>query len=424
MCRNQKILLWGMKRKNSSYISCKIGIKDFKRIRKITRKTKCKVEIKNKKGLPFLFEKYKKRKIFLLMMCIIIASLIVLSQFVWNVEVKINGSNLKEEDIINTLTENGLYIGERKNKIDVKEIVNKVRLDRSDISWIGIEIKGTNAIVQVVEAEKKPEIANDDDYCNIVSNKEGKILKITANNGTAMVKPGDIVKEGTLLIAGWIEGKYTGTRLVRADGNIEANVWYTETGEVSLEEKSIEKTGNTEKKYALKINNFRINLYKKLSNFEKYDTIYTSKKIKIFSNFYLPVELIECNNFEIQEKNVKYSVEEAKNEAKRRAEEKSRRFRLAEGEKIPEKADFPADFPAGTLRTQRRKLLVLPESVPADHPGSGCGWHQARADGDPGYRRRQLSAQCCLLRWLRHHPHPASCQQSGSVHRSDPGHPV
>ena len=322
MCRNQKILLWGMKRKNSSFISCKIGIKDFKRIRKITKKTKCKVEIKNKKGIPFIFEKYKKRKIFLLMMCIIIGRLIVLSQFVWNIEVKINGSNLKEEDIINTLNENGLYIGERKNNIDVKEIINKVRLNRSDISWIGIEIKGTNAIVKVVEAEKKPEIANEDDYCNIVSNKEGKILKITANNGTAMVKPGDVVKEGSLLIAGWIEGKYTGTRFVRADGNVEANVWYTETGEVSLEEKSIEKTGNTEKKYALKINNFRINLYKKLSNFEKYDTIYTSKKIKIFSNFYLPVELIECNNFEIQEKNVKYSVDEAKNEAKKRAEEK------------------------------------------------------------------------------------------------------
>ena len=110
-----------MKRKNSSFISCKIGINDFKRIRKITKKTKCKVEIKNKKGIPFIFEKYKKRKIFLLMMCIIIGSLIVLSQFVWNIEVKINGSNLKEEDIINTLNENGLYIGERKNKIEINK---------------------------------------------------------------------------------------------------------------------------------------------------------------------------------------------------------------------------------------------------------------------------------------------------------------
>ena len=322
MCRNKNILLWNIKRKNSSFIICKIGIKEFKKIRDIARKTKCKITITSKKGIPFIFEKYKKRKIFLLMMCIISGLLFVLSQFVWNIEVKITGDTLNEDEIINSLNENGLYIGEKKSSIDVKEIINNVRLKREDISWIGIEIKGTNAIVEVVEAEEKPEVVDENDYCSIVSDKPGKILKVIANNGTAMVKPGDIVKEGSLLIAGWIEGKYTGTRFVRADGKIDALVWYTETASVKLNEKKIEKTGNTEKKYALNINNFRINLYKKLSNFEKYDTIYTAKKIKIFSNFYIPVELIECNNFEIKEENVNYSEEEAKAEAKRRAEEK------------------------------------------------------------------------------------------------------
>ena len=322
MCRNKNILLWNIKRKNSSFIICKIGIKEFKKIRDIARKTKCKITITSKKGIPFIFEKYKKRKIFLLMMCIISGLLFVLSQFVWNIEVKITGDTLNEDEIINSLNENGLYIGEKKSSIDVKEIINNVRLKREDISWIGIEIKGTNAIVEVVEAEEKPEVVDENDYCSIVSDKPGKILKVIANNGTAMVKPGDIVKEGSLLIAGWIEGKYTGTRLVRADGKIDALVWYTETASVKLNEKKIEKTGNTEKKYALNINNFRINLYKKLSNFEKYDTIYTAKKIKIFSNFYIPVELIECNNFEIKEENVNYSEEEAKAEAKKRAEEK------------------------------------------------------------------------------------------------------
>ena len=322
MCRNKNILLWNIKRKNSSFIICKIGIKEFKKIRDIAKKTKCKITITSKRGIPFIFEKYKKRKIFLLMMCIISGLLFVLSQFVWNIEVKITGDTLNEDEIINSLNENGLYIGEKKSSIDVKEIINNVRLKREDISWIGIEIKGTNAIVEVVEAEEKPEVVDENDYCSIVSDKPGKILKVIANNGTAMVKPGDIVKEGSLLIAGWIEGKYTGTRLVRADGKIDALVWYTETASVKLNEKKIEKTGNTEKKYALNINNFRINLYKKLSNFEKYDTIYTAKKIKIFSNFYIPVELIECNNFEIKEENVNYSEEEAKAEAKRRAEEK------------------------------------------------------------------------------------------------------
>ena len=44
----------------------------------------------------------------------------------------------------------------------------------------------------------------------------------------------------------------------------------------------------------------KINLYKRLPKFEKYDTINESKKLKLFSNFYLPIEL---EIFEYQEVN-------------------------------------------------------------------------------------------------------------------------
>ena len=311
MCRIQKIYLWDIEKKNDIYLTANIGISDFKKLKKIAKKTKCKVGINRKKGVPFFLHKYKKRKVFIIMMFLILLSLLILSRFIWNIEIKITGDNLQEEEILNSLNENGLYIGENKNDIDVKEIINNIRLARSDIAWIGIDLKGTNAIVEVVEAEEKPEIIEQDEYCNIVSNKEGKIVKINANTGTAMVKPGDVVKEGSLLIGGWMEGKYTGTRFVRATGEIEALVWYTEKATVNFKETKVEKTGNMEKKYAININNFRINLYKRLSNFEKYDTIYATKKLKLFSNFYIPVELIECNNSEIK-----------KEEAKRRAEEK------------------------------------------------------------------------------------------------------
>lgn len=322
MCRIQKIYLWDIEKKNDIYLTANIGISDFKKLKKIAKKTKCKVGIDRKKGVPFFLHKYKKRKVFIIMMFLILLSLLILSRFIWNIEIKITGDNLQEEEILKALNENGLYVGEKKNDIDIKEIINNIRLARSDIAWIGIELNGTNAIVEVVEAEEKPEIIEQDEYCNIVSNKEGKIVKINANTGTAMVKPGDVVKEGSLLIGGWMEGKYTGTRFVRATGEIEALVWYTEKATVNFKETREEKTGNMEKKYAININNFRINLYKRLSNFEKYDTIYANKKLKLFSNFYIPVELIECNNSEIKEYEVNYTEEEAKEEAKRRAEEK------------------------------------------------------------------------------------------------------
>ena len=283
MCRMQKIYLWNIEKKNDIYLNVNVGIEDFKKIKRIAKKTKCKIGINQKKGFPFFLHKYKKRKILLVMLIIFIIILFTLSKFVWNIEIKGLEEDTTKQEILHTLSENGLKIGEYKNSIDIKEIVNNIRLAREDIAWVGIEIKGTNAIVEVVLAEEKPEIINQDEYCNIVSDKEAKILKINANTGTAMVQPGDIVKNGTLLIAGWMEGKYTGTRFTRATGDIEALVWHTEKAEVKFKERKTEKTGNTEKKYALNINNFRINLYKRLSNFEKYDTIYENKKLKIFS---------------------------------------------------------------------------------------------------------------------------------------------
>ena len=45
-------------------------------------------------------------------------------------------------------------------------------------------------------------------------------------------------------------------------------------------------------------------MFKTLSKFEKYDTINESKKIMLFSNFYLPIEIIKTTNKEyvLQEK--------------------------------------------------------------------------------------------------------------------------
>ena len=126
MCRIQKIYLWNIEKKNNIYLTVNIGLKDFKKIRKIAKKTKCKVGIDRKKGVPFFLHKYKKRKFFLAMFLIIILALFILSKFIWNIEINITGDDLTEDEILSSLNENGLYIGERKRYIDIKENVNNI----------------------------------------------------------------------------------------------------------------------------------------------------------------------------------------------------------------------------------------------------------------------------------------------------------
>ncbi len=321
LCNNKKIALWNLKREKTTILNANIGITDFKEIRKILKKTKCRVKIKNKKGLPFIFNKYKKRKIFLLLLAICIATIIALSNFIWNIE--ITGTNkINKDEIMQILEETNFKVGTLKSKADTKEAINKIRLERDDVAWVGIDIKGTNAVVEIVEADEKPEIINEEEYCNLVASKDGIISKVNAANGTPLVKEGDVVKKGDILVAGWLEGKYTGTRYVHATGSVEARVWYSQKEKVPLKQIEKEYTGKTETKYSLNINNFKINLYKRLSNFEKYDTIEEYKKLQLFSDFYLPFGLTKITNKEYNEKEIILQKEDAKNQAVNLAEEK------------------------------------------------------------------------------------------------------
>lgn len=311
ICISKNILLWNNKREKSTILIANISIGDFKKLRKIAKTTKCKVKITAKKGLPFIFEKYKKRKLFLFFLVLIIIGLVVMSNFIWNIEIECK-EEIDTQSIKTILTENGLEVGKLKKEVDPNKIVKAIRLARSDIAWIGIKFEGTNAKVELVKAKEKPEIISSDEYCNIVSDKEGIITKIDALNGTAAVHVGDIVKKGTVLVNGFLEGKYTGIRYVHAEATIEAKVWYSKKEKIEKTQEERVKTGNSETKYGVKINNFKINFYKRLSKFQNYDTIEDIKKIKLFSDFYLPIEIKKKTNFEIINQTNTYSAEELK----------------------------------------------------------------------------------------------------------------
>lgn len=312
ICKNQKVVIWNLKRKKNILLLLNIRTKDFREMCQIAKKVNCKVKILNKKGLPFLMNKYKKRKIFIVFLLIVVNCIWISSSFVWNVDI-VEESGKEINNLRQDLENAGLKFGVPKSKIKSKEIINQIRLKRNDISWIGIELKGTNAIVKVAKAEEKPEIVDNSEYCNVVSNKTGVITKINVQNGMANVKKGDMIREGDILINGWMEGKYTGIRYVHAKGEIEAKVWHTKSKKIPYTLTQTRQTGNEENKYGIKINNFQINFSKKYSKFKIYDTIETDSKIRIFSNFYLPISIVKTTYKETEQYTKKYTPKEAIN---------------------------------------------------------------------------------------------------------------
>ena len=312
ICTSKKIVIWNLKREAGIKLFFNAGINEFRELCKIAKKTQCKIKIEDKKGIPFILHRYKKRKIFAGFLLAIIVVIAISSNFIWNIQIEAQDDE-EFENIEQDLEAVGLKVGTAKSEIDTKEIMNKLRLKRDDIAWVGMELKGTNMIVKLVKADQKPEIVDDSEYCNIVSDKEGIITKINVQNGTANVKVGDTVKEGMVLVNGWMEGKYTGVRYVHAKAEIEAKIWYTENITIPYNATETIETGEEEVNYGIKLNNFEINFPKGVSKFEFYDTIKEEKKFKLFSDFYLPISIIKETKKEVKKEQKEYNVDEAKN---------------------------------------------------------------------------------------------------------------
>ena len=310
ICISKRIFIWDIQREKSSIMYANIGIKDFKRLKNVAKKTKSKVSIEGKYGIPFLLHRYRKRKNFFILCSIILISLVVMSRFVWNIEIE-GLQTISEEEFMQELNDYGLKIGTRKSLINSNSIINKMRLTRDDISWMGIDIKGTNIIIKIKEKEKAPIVINKSDYCNIVSNKTGLITKINVQDGTKAVEIGDMVKEGDVLVLGLLEGKFSGeTRYVHAIADVEAKVWYSKKEKFYYNQDIRKETGQIENKYSIKFNNFKINFTKTLSKFQNYDTICKSKKILLFPNFYLPIEIVKKTNIEYKKISKTFTEEE------------------------------------------------------------------------------------------------------------------
>ena len=72
ICKKNNIIIWNLRKEKNIILFFNVNIKEFKEICRIAQKVNCKVKIINKKGLPFLIHKYKKRKIFAALLLIVI----------------------------------------------------------------------------------------------------------------------------------------------------------------------------------------------------------------------------------------------------------------------------------------------------------------------------------------------------------------
>ena len=201
MTSHRGLYLWDIKEKSPGVIEGKISIKDFKNIKPIIKKTKCKIKVIKKIGLPFFFYRYRKRKVLFLGALFFVMSLYILSLFVWRIEI-LGYERIDYEELRLFAAEQGLEIGSIKTNIDRLALEKNMLYNFPDIAYINIDIRGTRAILHIAETLPKVQIADNTTPTDIIAKKDAIIENISVSTGVPMVRPGDIVAPGDILVSG------------------------------------------------------------------------------------------------------------------------------------------------------------------------------------------------------------------------------
>lgn len=316
LCAIKGIYLWEIKRKKNNNMTLCISTRGFKQLRGIARKTKCKVKILRKVGFPFIKFRYRKRKSFVAGFVLFILLLYVLSSFIWVVEIE-GSKNVSSQKIVDFLDTRGITPGVLKFNIDKDELIQTMLIEIGEISWTEISLSGTKIKVKIVE--RLPEQVSPDDKtpCNIYAEKNGVINSIIARNGSAMVREGDVVRYGDILISGIIDNKFhpENPRLVHSDGEVKAITWYQEKVDVNFVQ--IKRERQNEYKYGFGINFFSnfYNIFRNESPYKLYDLEEKQTRLHLWKDFELPIEFVTKKYYKVEYKKYVYSKDKVINEA-------------------------------------------------------------------------------------------------------------
>lgn len=256
LCAQNGITLWGTRLKGDA-IESSISVSDFKYLRNLARGRGVRIHIVKKIGIPFITNRYKRRYGILAGAIAFFLVLGIMSEYIWIIDV--NGNHrIKDKEIISACESIGITEGIKKKSIYPKLEREKLMLRLDGIAWASLNIEGSRLTVNVTETKEKNEESKS--FSNLKADADGIIKKLDIVSGTSVVKVGQAVKKGDLLVSGIIETT-TGTRFVKSKGEVVA----LSQNEISFfeeyEQEPLIPTGKVKTKNVLEIFGLKIPLF-------------------------------------------------------------------------------------------------------------------------------------------------------------------
>ena len=273
---------------SDNHFTAECSIDDYKKLRHIGKKSGVKLYVIRREGLIFELKNKRERKGLIFGFVFFVMFFLIMSNFVWTVDVEGN-TQVAKEDIINLGKSYGIFVGTYTPTYDETASALALAMESDGVfDWAAINIKGSRAVIEV--REKKKSIRSEDTSVpsNLVADFDGVIISAEVFAGTGYIKEGMGIREGDLLISGAEENEDLSVSFVEAKGRITATREKTYTLSFDSNAK-VEKIISSETNYFLYL--FGLKIPMSISR-NPYESFFTDEYYLSYNGIRLPVGII------------------------------------------------------------------------------------------------------------------------------------
>ncbi len=294
VCLRGEIQLWDIKRIDARTLTATVSLRDFYRLRGFMGRTGCHVHVLVKKGLPFWSKRLCKRPVLLGGFIGLFALLVLLGQFLWVLEITA-APGVPMGKLRQILRESGIYEGAYLGNIETEVARRAIQTQIPEAGVITITYIDNAMRVEVEASTPTPERLDRTAPTGLVATRPGVISDATITGGDLLVKPGDAVETGTLLVSSAVPNTTEWGVPHRTHGMGRVMAYTNRTADFICPLNWIKQTPTQKVRtqYALILGNHRINLY--LGSgiaMGSCDKIIEKTRLSIGSRLMLPISLV------------------------------------------------------------------------------------------------------------------------------------
>ena len=348
----------------------------LRRFLELAQKAGCQVEREASRGLPDFLGRFRTRYAFLAGLAFALCAVSFLSRFVLIVQVSGN-ERVPTAVILSQLRQLGVRPGAYGPGLDRRHLAQEALLQLEDLSWMAINLHGTRLEIIVRETIEMPKRLDESGYFDVAAEADGVVTHVEPELGDALVKEGDVVARGAVLISGTVTmepplyselpPRYFQTH---ARGRVWARTWRVLSAGIPVEAAVKDYSGAEKSVWSLNFLGRRIKIFGNTSiSWPMYDKITTVRQVSLPGGEALPLSLSRETVREYAPRRVKVDQEAARQLLEERLREELNTLIGEDGE--VESTRFSARVSGGQLEVTLTAQCL--EEIGEERPGRETG---------------------------------------------------